>query len=250
LENSHALAFRKFKKVRHQIISFIKSYGYNVSWKVLNTMDYGIPQHRKRFYLVAIKNEAIKRPFRFPSPISCLALNSLLEKPGVPGRPRPPKNKRAKSIRKAALAKFAGQQVVPCAHTPCVIDVNASARFSSQMEAVSPALTASRCTQNGHYIAVRKGMMRLDEMCRLQGIAPRVMEESIAFLKKQHSEAHSLRVVKHAIGNAMSVNVLMCILSKLIPCAGLVHSHSSPVRPSLMTIQRSLDIATDIDGLD
>ena len=48
-ENSHAFAFNKFKKIRQKIVSLIKSYGYNVWWKVLNTMDYGIPQHRKRF---------------------------------------------------------------------------------------------------------------------------------------------------------------------------------------------------------
>ena len=248
-ENSHAFAFKKFKKVRHKIISLIKSYGYTVWWKVLNTMDYGIPQHRKRFYLVAIKNEAIKRAFRFPATMPCLPLNSLLARPGVPGRPRAPATKTSKIIKEHALKKFLTKGIMPRPRCPCVIDINASARFASQMATVSPTLTATRCTQNGHYIALRKGMMRFDEMCRLQGIHPTIMEESTTFLKQHHTEAHSLRVLKHAIGNAMSVNVLMAIMSQVLPCAGLVHRDELE-RTSLITIQKSIGISGDDPDYD
>ena len=239
-ENSHALAFNKFKEVREKIISLIESYGYKVWWKVLNTMDYGIPQHRKRLYLVAIKNEAIKRNFQFPSKTQCLPLNLLLEPPGFPGRLRPPSTKRSKHIKKKALKQLKAKNIIPCPHTPCVIDVNASKRFASKMARVSPSLTATRCTQNGHYIALRKGMMRLEEMCRLQGFHPSCIEESLDFLKQKHSEAHALRVLKHAIGNAMSVNVLMAIMSQLLPCAGLVSNRMD--QPSLPLLGRLIDI--------
>ena len=244
-ENSHALAFTKFTKVRHKITSLIKSYGYKVWWKVLNTKDYGIPQHRKRFYLVAIKHEALKRDFKFPSPTpACLPLNTLLEMPGVPGRPRPPATQRAKVIKELALRKFKAKNIVPSPRYPCVIDINASPSFSSQMADVSPTLTATRCTQNGHYIALRKGMMRFDEMCRLQGMHPTIMQEALTFLKQHHDEAHSLRVLKHAIGNAMSVNVLMAIMTRVLPAAGLVQPHQL-VRPSLTTIQQCIGIPSD-----
>jgi site-specific DNA-cytosine methylase len=244
-ENSHAFAYKKFTKVRHKITSLIRSYGYNVWWKVLNTKDFGIPQHRKRFYLVAIKNEALKRNFKFPAPTpACLPLNTLLEMPGVPGRPRPPATDRAKFIKRQALKKFKAKQIVPSVSTPCVIDINASPDYASQMAAVSPTLTATRCTQNGHYIALRKGMMRFNEMCRLQGMHPKIMEDALTFLRQQHTEAHSLRVLKHAIGNAMSVNVLMAIMVRVLPAAGLVQPHQLS-KPSLNTIQQCIGIAAD-----
>ena len=87
--------------------------------------------------------------------------------------------------------------------------------------------------------------MRLDEMCKLQGIHPGIMEESLAFLKQEHTEAHSLRVLKHAIGNAMSVNVLMAILSQVLRCAGLIHPSVLASRLSLSTIQHSIGIDAD-----
>jgi len=235
-ENSHAFAYKKFTKVRHKITSLIRSYGYNVWWKVLNTKDFGIPQHRKRFYLAAIKNEALKRNLKFPAPTpACLPLNTLLEMPGVPGRPRPPATDRAKFIKRQALKKFKAKQIVPSVSTPCVIDINASPDYASQMAAVSPTLTATRCTQNGHYIALRKGMMRFNEMCRLQGMHPKIMEDALTFLRQQHTEAHSLRVLKHALGNAISVNVLMAIMARVLPAAGLIQPHQLS-KPSLNTI--------------
>ena len=122
-ENSHALSFKKFKNIRLKIVSLIKSYGYNVWWKVLNTMNYGIPQHRPRFYLVAIKNEAIKRDFKFPAQMPCLPLNSLLTRPGVPGRPRPPATKASKLIKEHVLKKFLAKGIIPRPPSPCVIDM-------------------------------------------------------------------------------------------------------------------------------
>lgn len=240
-ENSHAFAFKKFKKVRRKIISLIKSYGYKVWWKILNTMDYGIPQHRKRFYFVAIKTEAIKREFKFPSKSPCLPLNSVLVAPGVPGRPRLPSTKRAKHVKKRALKKMEAKGIIPRPRSPVIIDVNASERFTSCMAKVSPTLTASRCTQNGHYVALRKGMMRIEEMCRLQCVHPRFITDSLVLLKQNHGdgEASALRVLKHAIGNAMSVNVLMVILSKLLPCAGLANELD---RPSLDDLRRFINI--------
>jgi len=164
--------------------------------------------------------------------------------PGVPGRPRPPATQRTKFTKELALRKFKAKNIVPSPRYPCVIDVNASPSFASQMADVSPTLTATRCTQNGHYIALRKGMMRLDEMCRLQGMHPTIMQEALTFLKQHHDEAHSLRVLKHAIGNAMSVNVLMAIMTRVLPAAGLVQPHQL-ASPSLTTIQQCIGIPSD-----
>ena len=46
------------------IKSIFKSLGYKIYYKVLNSIDYGIPQDRKRLFVVGFKDSSIK--FRFP----------------------------------------------------------------------------------------------------------------------------------------------------------------------------------------
>lgn len=42
-----------------------KDIGYNISWEIVNTANYGIPQRRKRIFIVGTKSEV---PFEFPTP--------------------------------------------------------------------------------------------------------------------------------------------------------------------------------------
>tara|TARA_Y100000034_G_scaffold98995_1_gene121460 strand:- start:953 stop:1936 length:984 start_codon:yes stop_codon:yes gene_type:complete len=62
LSNKHILEFKK-------IIQTFKKIGYNVSYKLLNTKDYGIPQDRKRVIIVGYHNKLGKK-FEFPQPIN------------------------------------------------------------------------------------------------------------------------------------------------------------------------------------
>lgn len=51
-------------------LSLFKScgkYGYNVTSKVLNAADYGVPQKRKRLFIVGVRND-LKLKYRFPDP--------------------------------------------------------------------------------------------------------------------------------------------------------------------------------------
>jgi len=55
--------------------------GYNVYDKVLNTKDYGLPQDRKRIYIVGFKEDL---PFKFPEPIKLeLKVKDILEQDEV-----------------------------------------------------------------------------------------------------------------------------------------------------------------------
>ena len=42
--------------------------GYEADWKILNAKDFGVPQLRPRFVLVAMKPEAFAR-FAWPEPL-------------------------------------------------------------------------------------------------------------------------------------------------------------------------------------
>ncbi len=49
------------------IISHLEALGYNVYAKVLNALDYGVPQKRERIFIVGFLDNVL---FKFPSPIS------------------------------------------------------------------------------------------------------------------------------------------------------------------------------------
>src|SRR3989339_1475438 len=67
LENVPGLAAIKFESYRKNIQQKLTEMGYWSDWKILNASDFGVPQLRPRFILVAIKNE-FKRCFEWPMP--------------------------------------------------------------------------------------------------------------------------------------------------------------------------------------
>ena len=60
LSDKHLPEFKK-------IIEAFKEIGYNVSYKLLNAKDYGVPQDRKRVIIVGYHNKLGKK-FEFPQP--------------------------------------------------------------------------------------------------------------------------------------------------------------------------------------
>lgn len=51
----------------------------HVDWKILNTADYGIPQSRKRIYIVGILKKSLKTEFKWPEPIPCKPLECFVD---------------------------------------------------------------------------------------------------------------------------------------------------------------------------
>ncbi|NMB48186.1 DNA cytosine methyltransferase [Candidatus Kuenenbacteria bacterium] len=69
LENVPGLSSAKFETYRKSIQLKLAQMGYWSDWKILNASDFGVPQLRPRFILVAIKSE-LKNIFEWPRPIS------------------------------------------------------------------------------------------------------------------------------------------------------------------------------------
>jgi len=57
------------KYLEEQLSLFEKSgsFGYNITWQVLNAADYGVPQNRKRLFIVGVRKD-LGLKYRFPSP--------------------------------------------------------------------------------------------------------------------------------------------------------------------------------------
>lgn len=66
LENVYGLTFHDHGNTFRVILDSLNELGYNVKWKVLSAKDFGLPQNRKRIYIVGFLEE---NNFDFPSPL-------------------------------------------------------------------------------------------------------------------------------------------------------------------------------------
>lgn len=65
-----------------EIVEALVGWGYVVHHEVLNASGFGVPQNRQRLYIVAIRKDCLREPFRFPSPAEHhVELASILEPP-------------------------------------------------------------------------------------------------------------------------------------------------------------------------
>lgn len=69
LENVRGLSTPRFAAYRQRVIDRLDRYGYVGEWKLLQASDFGVPQLRPRFVLVAMRPED-HAYFRFPEPIT------------------------------------------------------------------------------------------------------------------------------------------------------------------------------------
>ncbi|WP_369061838.1 DNA cytosine methyltransferase [Kocuria rhizophila] len=65
LENVQALTYKTHRSHFNQLIAALSELGYNPQWKVLLAADFGVPQLRKRVFIVGRRDG---KPFRFPEP--------------------------------------------------------------------------------------------------------------------------------------------------------------------------------------
>lgn len=78
-ENVANITSKKFKDTLDLFKSDLEELGYTLYDQVLNAVDYGIPQTRKRYFLIGILNN--EKEFSFPEPIGCnKVFKDLLDK--------------------------------------------------------------------------------------------------------------------------------------------------------------------------
>ena len=81
LENVKGLTAPIYKNTFDRILSELKRIGYDVLWKILDTKDYGIPQHRERIFFICKLGKWNLYEFQFPKEEKLsIGIKDLLEK--------------------------------------------------------------------------------------------------------------------------------------------------------------------------
>jgi site-specific DNA-cytosine methylase len=62
LENVPGLISMEKGKIIRMIVNDLANSGYQVNWDVLNAADYGVPQHRKRVFIIGQRNDVMVFP--------------------------------------------------------------------------------------------------------------------------------------------------------------------------------------------
>ncbi|MEG9247151.1 DNA (cytosine-5-)-methyltransferase [Arthrobacter sp. Soc17.1.1.1] len=89
LENVRGLSMPRFAGYRQAVLDRFAELGYRADWRLLEARDYGVPQLRPRFILVALRDEFAPY-FAWPEPIPSTqtvggALYDLMAENGWPG---------------------------------------------------------------------------------------------------------------------------------------------------------------------
>ena len=93
LENVRGLSENRFGAYRQYVLDRLRELGYVPGWRLLHASDFGVPQLRPRFVLVALR-PSDARWFRWPEPAAGLpptvgeALHDLMAERGWPGAAR------------------------------------------------------------------------------------------------------------------------------------------------------------------
>jgi DNA (cytosine-5)-methyltransferase 1 len=78
LENVKGLTNHDGGNSLRVILKELDDAGYKVKNKVLNSIDYGVPQHRERIYFVGIRKDIVVDDFDFPKPKETPAIKNYL----------------------------------------------------------------------------------------------------------------------------------------------------------------------------
>lgn len=78
LENVKGLVNHNKGTTLKEIIKSLQAAGYDVEYKVLNSLNYGVPQMRERVYFIGIRKDLKKKNFIWPTPFKAVDIKTCL----------------------------------------------------------------------------------------------------------------------------------------------------------------------------
>ena len=216
LENVKNFVAAKFSKAKAKLRTLLKQKGYKVRETILNTSDYGLPQHRERYYLVAINRArlpATANQFKWPAHQPKRRLHRFIDlnfEGEVPSG--------YTHLRNWELVKDKVQTVWKKEKGPFVVDLNTSPSFGiSVRRGESMTITKCHAASKSYYIIVRD--KDKDRSLRMRNLQPADLQVLQGWKRNYNfgpleDDQKQLSV---ALGNAMSRNVVVEIFKRLVP---------------------------------
>ena len=148
---------------------------YHIFWKILNTIDFGVPHHRERWYCVLIHKSGVHATscaFTWPTPVRPLPKLSKFITPVASaefqGGPDASRKQEARNVQ-AHIEKHLKNGVANPFSTCICIDMCSSDGFAHSRVEASPTLTKTRCEQLGYWVTSKGARMSVGEITSLQG---------------------------------------------------------------------------------
>ena len=187
LENVRQLSTHHRGRTLSRILEVLSELGYRADWKLLNALDFGLPQKRERTFIVGFLDKSV--PFAWPEPTNVSPLLETILEPDVPSR-----YWASDEIRRKRREKHQSEYDLSVWHE------NKAGNVSSH-----PFSCALRAGASYNYLLVN-GERRLTprEMLRLQGF-PESFELPGTYQQ-----------IRKQTGNAVPVPVVRAVLERVI----------------------------------
>jgi DNA (cytosine-5)-methyltransferase 1 len=188
LENVKQLSTHDYGNTLNTIIKTLEGLGYKVYWKILNALNFGLPQKRERTIIVGFIDHNVE--FRFPAGEGTGNLNDILE----PDEDVDPKYYASDHIINKRFKRHTSR------HNPGIWHENKAGNITSY-----PFSCALRAGASYNYLLVNgKRRPTLRELLRLQGFPD---DFKIVCNDSQ---------TRRQAGNAVPVNVIKAVLQEVL----------------------------------
>ena len=206
LEQVAALKSKKHKRVWEFVQKIFHLLQYDMVHQVISPKHVSVPQSRDRLYLCAVAQESKKRKLSMPQPrSSCTDLHFFIDK-AVRGE-----EMLSLPIYEEKLGQKMWEKLF-------ILDVGSSLTWQHPLKNLSPCLTKARLQGNGFYLPKLRRRLRLAEAARLQSVP---QEVAMSMRRKAERRGLKARTVEAALGDAMSIAVLMTALTRALDASGL-----------------------------
>jgi len=204
-------------------------YAYTVDWKVFNSQDFGVPQHRERLYIIGIRQSSIMLGMRRSSLIGLVDTSrkpapplakflgiTRLERKGVEElikqdiRRFPQTAKRNLSN---AMAEVKRANIDP-SRSDIVVDLGNGRRdVVNMVHNHCPTITRTRGGRDDFYLISGPGRLTMVDYFKLQGLDP----------VKLNLDDIPYSALGQLAGNAMTIPVLAAVLRAALLFTGLAY---------------------------
>ena len=159
---------------------------YDIHWSKMNTKDYGIPQSRKRLYIIGLRKDVYKKEFKFPEKRTMKELTTFIDKD----------NKTKDPIKQSNYELF---QNIP--NDSIFIDVGFRNCNFPNSGKWAPCITA----QPNMWCVPMQRKASVKEYLKLQGFP-------LSFKQPRDISDHQMKI---KVGNSMTVDVIELIMTEL-----------------------------------